>query len=202
MTKEQSGRTRSVRLDHRQIRVLAHPLRLRLLGALRTDGPATATSLAGALRTNTGATSYHLRQLAEVGLVAEEPDRGTGRQRWWRAVHETSNWDPSDYDDDPDARTAVEWMQVEHVRWMTEQAERWLAERATYPPLWRDAAGMSDAFLVIGPERLHALNQEIGELILRYRTQPPPDETDVKPIHLIYAAFPGTEDLSGPEAGR
>ena len=71
---------------------LAHPLRLRLLGRLRTDGPATATALAEKLGTNTGATSYHLRQLAEVGLVAEDPDLGTGRQRWWRARHDVSSW--------------------------------------------------------------------------------------------------------------
>jgi len=60
---------REVHLDARQIRVLAHPLRFRLLGRLRLDGPATATGLARALETNTGATSYHLRQLADVGLV-------------------------------------------------------------------------------------------------------------------------------------
>ncbi|SCL29750.1 ArsR/SmtB family transcription factor [Micromonospora inyonensis] len=193
MPNEQSGQIRSVRLDHRQIRVLAHPLRMRLLGALRADGPATATSLAEALGTNTGATSYHLRQLAEVGLVAEEPDRGTARQRWWRAAHDTSSWEPSDYDDDPDARAAVEWMQVEHVRWVTEQAERWLAERATYSPQWRDAAGMSDAFLVIGPQRLQELNQEISRLVLSYREASPPDEADAKPIHFVHAAFPAQE---------
>ena len=77
---------RVIKLNSQQIRTLAHPLRSRLLGALRVDGPATATTLAQALDTNTGATSYHLRQLAEVGLVAEDVDRGTGRQRWWRAV--------------------------------------------------------------------------------------------------------------------
>ena len=87
--------------------MLAHPLRMRLLGALRVNGPATATTLAELLGTNTGATSYHLRQLAEVGLVAEDPDRGTGRQRWWRAAHDVTNWEPTDFDDDPDARAAT-----------------------------------------------------------------------------------------------
>jgi hypothetical protein len=32
--------------DPRQMRALAHPLRLRLLGLLRMDGPATASTLA------------------------------------------------------------------------------------------------------------------------------------------------------------
>jgi hypothetical protein len=35
---------RTVHLDNRQVRVLAHPLRMRLLGTLRVDGPATATT--------------------------------------------------------------------------------------------------------------------------------------------------------------
>ncbi|SCL30659.1 Helix-turn-helix domain-containing protein [Micromonospora pallida] len=190
MAKEQSGGLVSVRLDARQARVLAHPLRFRLLGALRTDGPATATTLAQALDTNTGATSYHLRQLAEVGLVAEEPDRGTGRQRWWQAAHQVTSFDPSDYDDDPDARAAIEWIQADTVRWMTEQVDRWLAERATYSPQWRDAAGISDGFLTIGPERLQELNQEIWDLILRYREASPPDEPDARPVHVVYATLP------------
>jgi hypothetical protein len=50
-----------LRLDAAAVRVLAHPLRSRLLSQLRLDGPATPTSLAAVLATNTGATSYHLR---------------------------------------------------------------------------------------------------------------------------------------------
>lgn len=60
---------RVVRLDHRQVRVLAQPLRMRLVGALRVKGPATATALAEMLGTNTGATSYHLRQLDRKSVV-------------------------------------------------------------------------------------------------------------------------------------
>ena len=52
-----------VRLDASALRVLAHPLRSRLLSALRRGGPATATELAKTLGTNSGATSYHLRKL-------------------------------------------------------------------------------------------------------------------------------------------
>ena len=57
-----------LRLDAQAITVLAHPLRSRLVSTLRIGGPATATALARALDTNSGATSYHLRRLAEVGL--------------------------------------------------------------------------------------------------------------------------------------
>ena len=85
----------TLRLDGRALRVLAHPLRSRLLTALRMDGPATATALARSLGTNTGATSYHLRKLASVGLVAET-DEGRGRERWWRASTPSHEWTERD----------------------------------------------------------------------------------------------------------
>ena len=79
----------NIRLDSAAIRVLAHPLRSRLLSALRLYGPATATELADQLHTNTGATSYHLRKLEAVGLV-EDTDEGEGKRRVWRAARSVS----------------------------------------------------------------------------------------------------------------
>ena len=67
-----------IRLDSAALKVLAHPLRSRLLGSLRIGGPATATDLAAALGTNSGATSYHLRKLEAVGLVSRHR-RGRGQ---------------------------------------------------------------------------------------------------------------------------
>src|SRR3954451_880596 len=84
-----------LRLDPRGLKVLAHPLRSRLLTGLREHGPATATALAERLGTSTGATSYHLRKLASVGLV-EETDDGRGRERWWKAATEMHGWQHGD----------------------------------------------------------------------------------------------------------
>src|SRR5690242_18100440 len=75
------------KLDARSLRGLAHPLRMQLLDALRFGGPATASQLAEKLGESSGATSYHLRQLAAHGFVADDPERGKGRERWWKAVH-------------------------------------------------------------------------------------------------------------------
>ncbi|MFC4147106.1 helix-turn-helix domain-containing protein [Micromonospora mangrovi] len=181
---------RAVRIDHRQVRVLAHPLRMRLVGALRVHGPATATALAQLLDTNTGATSYHLRQLAEVGLVVEDPDRGTGRQRWWRAAHDVTNWEPSDFDDDPDARAAIEWIQGDQVRLLVAHAERWFAVQHEWSPAWRDALGMGDAFLTVPPARVEALKAELWEVLERYRTEADPDAPDAAPVQVFLAAYP------------
>ncbi|MEV2240920.1 helix-turn-helix domain-containing protein [Micromonospora sp. NPDC049891] len=181
---------RQVWLDHRQVRVLAHPLRARLLSALRVKGPATATTLAGLLDTNTGATSYHLRQLAEVGLVVEEPDRGTARQRWWRAAHEVTSWENTDFDDDPDARAAMEWIQAEQVRLFVEYTERWFAVRDEWSPEWRDAFGMSDAFMTIPATRLKELQEELWRTLERYRAEADPDEPGAEQVQIFLASLP------------
>ncbi|MFD2768363.1 winged helix-turn-helix domain-containing protein [Micromonospora eburnea] len=186
---------RNVQLDHRQVRVLAHPLRMRLLGALRVKGPATATALAELLGTNTGATSYHLRQLAEVGLVTEDPDLGTGRQRWWRAAHDVTNWAATDFDDDPDARAAIEWIQGDQVRHLVEHAEHWFAARQEWSPAWRDAFGMSDFFMTITSERLKALSAEVWQLLERYRDEADPDEPGAEQVQIFLTALPLLADL-------
>lgn len=171
---------RKVHLDGRQMRVVAHPLRARLLGLLRVEGPATATGLAGQLGTNSGATSYHLRQLAEVGLVEEDASRGQGRERWWRAAHDVSSWRADDYKDDPDAAAAAAWMESYWLRRFVDNAETWQRERDDYSSEWRDAATFSDYWLELSAEQLRAMSEEIDGVIERYRTAAPsPDKRNV-----------------------
>lgn len=67
-------------------RTLANPLRRRILSHLQQHQEANSTTLARALGESTGTTSYHLRQLAEQGFVAEIPEKSRGRERWWRAL--------------------------------------------------------------------------------------------------------------------
>lgn len=162
-----------VRIDARQLKVLAHPLRARLLAALRVDGAATATRLAERLGTNTGATSYHLRQLADVGLVVEEDRPGSGRQRWWRAAQDRHSIVAGDFGpDDADAQAALEWLgdfyRTERHRWTA----RWRAEEQDWPAAWRAAATANDYLLELAPEQVRALNREIDDLMARYRSTP------------------------------
>ena len=99
-----------VRLDSASVKILAHPLRSRLVGALRNGGPATATALAGVLGTNSGATSYHLRKLEEVGLVVDTGE-GDGKRRVWAASADFTVFDPSDFEGDDDAEAAFGWLE-------------------------------------------------------------------------------------------
>ncbi|MCM2411300.1 helix-turn-helix domain-containing protein [Streptomyces sp. RKAG290] len=70
------------------LKALAQPRRQQILQHLTLHGPATPAILARALGLNTGATSYHLRELARYGFVADTAPQepGARRARWWRAV--------------------------------------------------------------------------------------------------------------------
>src|SRR5689334_2879622 len=83
------------RLETSRLKALAHPLRTQLLDALSAYGPATASALGERLGESSGATSYHLRQLEKAGFVREDPDRGSGRERWWERVPESITVDPT-----------------------------------------------------------------------------------------------------------
>ncbi len=156
-----------LRLDARAIKVLAHPLRSRLVGALRIAGPSTATALARELATNSGATSYHLRKLAEVGLVVDTGE-GDGKSRVWAAAGQTTHIVPSDFDNDEDAETALGWLERDWLSHLTAKLGRWLDVRHSWPAAWRDTAGMNDAMVVVTPEQLQAMHEEISEVIARY----------------------------------
>src|SRR5665647_2056761 len=157
-----------VRLDASALRVLAHPLRSRLLSALRRGGPAIATELAKTLGTNSGATSYHLRKLESVGLVADTGE-GEGKRRLWRAATDFHQWDASDFVGDEDSETALNWLVRDYVRQLGQQFERWLDVEGSWPVEWRDAAGLSDSFVIATAEQARALGAELGEVVARYR---------------------------------
>src|SRR3954453_13777813 len=76
--------------DPTALKALAHPVRLRMLGMLRVDGPATATQLAVRLGLKSGGTTHPLRQLAQYGFIEEAP-HASRRDRWWRASHELTS---------------------------------------------------------------------------------------------------------------
>ncbi|GIL37480.1 MULTISPECIES: ArsR/SmtB family transcription factor [Phycicoccus] len=162
------GHLTGLRLDAAALKTLAHPLRSRLLSALRVGGPATATDLAAALGTNSGATSYHLRRLEAVGLVADTGD-GEGKRRLWRAATESHQWEPSDFAGDDDAESALGWLQRDYSRHLGERYERWLDVESTWPVDWRDAMGMDDSWVVATPDQARALRQELDDVVARYR---------------------------------
>jgi DNA-binding transcriptional ArsR family regulator len=160
-----------IQLDTEALRVLAHPLRVRLLSELRLHGPANATALANKLATNTGATSYHLRKLAEVKLVVET-DQGTGKQRFWAAAQDSHGWKDTDTDD-PDALAAASWLRQHYLQHFAERTQRWERVRHSWPVEWQEAVAGSDAIVELNAEQLGELMDELYALVLRYREKEP-----------------------------
>ena len=67
------------------LKALAHPLRMQLYRGLFVARVATASQLAEQVDEAVSLVSYHLRKLAEHGLIEEaEPQSGDGRERWWQ----------------------------------------------------------------------------------------------------------------------
>lgn len=166
------------------LKALSHPGRLRMLGLLRSEGPATATTLAARLGLNTGATSYHLRQLEKHGFVVEDEERGNGRDRWWRAAHTTTRTDlapttPEDHDTYEAYLHAV--AVVYHERML-----RSLEERQLLPAPWREIGDMSDWTLRLTPQRAEALVDAVHAMIDEYAED---DDPAAAPFVLNFNAF-------------
>ncbi len=158
-----------LRLDGKALRTLAHPLRARLLSALRVDGPATATGLAERLGTNTGATSYHLRALAAVDLVVEDAGRGTGRERWWSAAQDAHEWREADVTAaGPDAQAAAGWLRGHYWRQFAEAAASWELERERWPLEWREQLTTGDVLVHVTAAELAELQAELYAVLHRY----------------------------------
>ncbi|WP_393082476.1 ArsR/SmtB family transcription factor [Streptomyces sp. LN704] len=157
-------------LDARSLRGLAHPLRMQLLTALRRGGPATASQLAERLGESSGATSYHLRQLAAHGFVEDAPEHGKGRERWWRASHQALIYDSAQLNDaDPAVRGAADLFLHEVANNHTRELSTWIATRGDWPDAWSGATDMSDMTVRLTPGQAAELVTKMHELLSSYR---------------------------------
>ncbi|MEN8650140.1 winged helix-turn-helix domain-containing protein [Streptomyces sp. 21So2-11] len=157
-------------LDARSLRGLAHPLRIRLLKTLRHDGPATASQLADRLGESSGATSYHLRQLATHGFVEDDPERGKGRERWWKAAQEGTRFAEELHNSsDPEVRGAADLFMHEIANIHTQELGTWLGTSREWPEEWARSADMSDFTLQLTAEQLSELNHRMHDLVDSYR---------------------------------
>ncbi|MFE7773177.1 helix-turn-helix domain-containing protein [Streptomyces sp. NPDC057445] len=180
-------------LDPRSLRGLAHPLRMRLLTVLRRNGPATASQLAERLGESSGATSYHLRQLAAHGFVVDDPELGKGRERWWKAAQQGTYIDESLYmDPDPETRGAMSVLLHEVASMHTQELSTWVGTMGDWPDEWPKSADMSDFTLRLSPAQLRELGERLHALVDSYREVEPAEGAERVRLHLH--AFPQKTD--------
>jgi DNA-binding transcriptional ArsR family regulator len=156
-----------VKLDAAALRVLAHPMRLTLLEQLRHHGPATARQLAALYEIDSGAASYHLRRLADGGLIEEDQNLGSRRDRWWRARHRTSFHEPasSPPDEQQDSRAYVHATVLAY----SDRLRRLAYTVPLLPDDWFAAATFSDYTLRLTPDELTQVKRELAGVIDKYR---------------------------------
>ncbi|WP_333776765.1 ArsR/SmtB family transcription factor [Streptomyces sp. IBSBF 3136] len=190
MTEHEERKQR--RLDARALRGIAHPLRMQLLDALRQRGPATASQLAERLGESSGATSYHLRQLAAHGFVEDAPEHGKGRERWWRAVDQGLVFDSADFESaGPEVRGMAEVFLHEVAGTHARELSNWLSTRGSWSGDWHQASDMSDATLRLTPAQAAELIRRMHALVDEFRgSATDADLPDSEQVRLHTHLFP------------
>jgi DNA-binding transcriptional ArsR family regulator len=185
---------RRLEMDAPALKALAHPMRVQILQILRMQNRASVTSLARELGETTGATSYHLRQLARHGFVEEfdagEPgEKRAGRQqRWWRMAVDQVHMTGFDFLADEDTREAAGFLLREYHAERSRRLANWFATATRWPKAWQRASSDLDAGLELNPAQTRALADELAAVVEKYRELTP--GRGARRVDVQYAVFP------------
>ncbi|MFF0158397.1 helix-turn-helix domain-containing protein [Streptomyces sp. NPDC005263] len=165
-----AGKERDRRItDVGTLKALAHPLRAQLYRRLIIARSATASQLADQVDEAVSLVSYHLRKLAEHGLIDEAVAQSEdGRERWWEPASDGVSIRDEDFRDAPEkaaAHTAASRLFFEQ---RADMYRRYLDERAHWSDAWKTASDSSEWLLRLTPDELAELSKEIYALVRRY----------------------------------
>lgn len=153
-----------VELDARGMRALAHPSRLAILRRLQMSGPDTATGLSGPVGISPSVASWHLRHLAEHGLVRDADRQGPGRQRWWEAVN---GFRFAVVDDDSASAAAALTSVLEQLD--GDVTGRWRVEVEPHlDATWRRLSGRASTGIEVTPAEMELIEVGIERLLAPY----------------------------------
>lgn len=182
-----------IELDARGMRALAHPVRLAILRQLRENGPNTATGLSPDVGASPSVTSWHLRHLAEHGLVEDAPGDGHGRRRWWRAAGKGFRFIAAA--DDPEAaallRDALEQSEGDLVaEWSTHTRPHLEVE-------WLQVASRWNTGLIATPDELRRFDRALEELVAQLVNRNPDDIPEgARPVRMLHYLLPAASGES------
>ncbi|MEU6572958.1 helix-turn-helix domain-containing protein [Streptomyces sp. NPDC046805] len=154
------------------LKALAHPLRMKLYRLLFVAEAATASQLAGQVNEAVSLVSYHLRKLAEHGLVEEaEPRSADARERWWQPSSEGVNVRNESFRDAPEKVAAHIAASRLFQEQRSEMYRTYLDERAHWGRDWSEAACDSEALLRLTADELADLKRDMRAVLERYDEQ-------------------------------
>lgn len=175
-------------LDPDALKAVTHPLRRRILGVL-SAGPATATKLAQALGGNTGATSYHLRELARFGFVEDVPELARGKERWWRTRPRDIRW-PRRSEQSAESQVLFDDMQRQGFEEDLEKLNRFAEKRDELPGDWPDALFYARGGTWLTAEELHQFWNDYMELFRRHWRSEEDRSPEARRVLVRLLAFP------------
>lgn len=176
--------------DAREMRALAHPIRLTLLEALEVEGPMTATEAGERIGESASTCSFHLRQLEKYGFV-EEAGGGTGRRRPWQLVNRSLRI--SRHGDEATDLAANELSSVLLHRWVAHH-EAWAAVQQPGAP-WTKATGASQFVTFLTLEEVTAIRAAVLDLFAPFEgrlsdpASRPEDSRAIEAALLVHPLF-------------
>ncbi|MDX3308909.1 helix-turn-helix domain-containing protein [Streptomyces sp. NPDC054884] len=176
--------------DLAALKALAHPRRQRVLQHVALHGPATSATLARALGLNTGATSYHLRELARYGFVEETGGTTTGvarRERWWRVVPGDRRFPPRSRQS-PEMRHVMDELNHHAYEIDLELFERLQRDADAGP--WADAFPYSRGTVRLTLPELEELFEAYIALLNRYKRPESETPPGARTVLTRFLAFP------------
>jgi len=189
MSNKTDGAPRVVALTSaKQMRALAHPLRMQVLGELRVGGPRTVGALAELFGEAPGTLSYHLGKLAEFGFVEEAPELAADRrERWWRSAHEATDISTPAADAPEAERNAS--AAVRHQVIDLYAALLHHAVDVAQPREWEDAATSGDTIAHLTAAQLAEASAELQAVAAKWRDRGDRAAAGAAPVQIIVHAF-------------
>jgi DNA-binding transcriptional ArsR family regulator len=173
----------------KQMRALAHPLRLRILGELRIGGPRSVGGLSEIFDEAPGTLSYHLGKLAEFGFVEEAPELAADRrERWWRSVHDVTEVTVASSGASAAERQASSVVQHQIVDVYSATLHGAIDAAELLPREWAEAAVSSDTVAFLTADELADAGAELEAVLAKWRAKSNRDREGAAAVQLIVQA--------------
>ncbi|MFE4533999.1 ArsR/SmtB family transcription factor [Streptomyces scopuliridis] len=151
------------------LKAFGHPLRMKLYRALYIARTATASQLADQVDEAVSLVSYHLRKLADHGLIEEaEPQGKDGRERWWRPASQGLSFHDADFHDAPEEAATHAALVRMSFEQRADLYRGYLDTQSALGADWRSAAFSNEYLAPLTASELAELSDELHQLVKKY----------------------------------
>jgi DNA-binding transcriptional ArsR family regulator len=175
--------------DPKAMRALAHPVRLAILDAMRSEGELTATRAADLLNQSPGNMSWHLQMLAKYGFIVEA-EGAKGRSRPWKIAPGHNRFNATEAV--PGSLDAIEQLVITVLDRSFEQLQEWWRQHNDFGDAWFNASFIKEDTSFLTPAELVEINEQMDQMLRRFdeRSQPAQRPAEALPVHLVTFAHP------------